>query len=56
MVGKHEIEDLIRDYITNHLEVGVFIREDMYSKDIVVKLVLCGLDISEEEHRIENKM
>jgi hypothetical protein len=49
------IEDVIK-YLVEHLEIEVWEQEDMYSKGLTVKLLICDTVISESSVQIENKM
>jgi hypothetical protein len=43
-------------YLSEHLEIEIWESEDMYSRDVTVKLILNENVISESSIQIENKM
>ena len=55
-MDKEDVRNIVEDFITNNLEVEVSVDDSMYSKDVVVKLVLCGCDISVDSYQVESKM
>jgi energy-converting hydrogenase A subunit M len=49
------MDDVIK-YLSEHLEIEIWEHEDMYSKNLTVKLLLGTNVISESSIQIENKM